>query len=97
MLTPEQKKRGAVAASAGNHALGMAYHGQLLGIPITLVMPVGAYHRWRKIITNACRCKRPADVNVRQMYLLGRPHHTALDESRRESPFFNTNNRSLRR
>lgn len=39
MLSAEQKKCGAVAASAGNHALGMAYHGQLLGIPITLVMP----------------------------------------------------------
>jgi threonine dehydratase len=30
-LSPEQKKRGAISASAGNHALGMAYHGRLLG------------------------------------------------------------------
>jgi threonine dehydratase len=28
-----------VAASAGNHALGLAYHGGLLGIPVTVVMP----------------------------------------------------------
>jgi threonine dehydratase len=28
-----------VAASAGNHALGLAYHGRLLGIPVTVVMP----------------------------------------------------------
>jgi threonine dehydratase len=28
-----------VAASAGNHALGLAYHAQLLGIPATVVMP----------------------------------------------------------
>jgi threonine dehydratase len=28
-----------VAASAGNHALGLAYHGKLLGIPVTVVMP----------------------------------------------------------
>jgi threonine dehydratase len=34
-----QKKRGVIAASAGNHALGLAYHGQLLGIPVTVVMP----------------------------------------------------------
>src|SRR5216684_5565010 len=39
LLSPEQKKRGVVAASAGNHALGLAYHGQLLGIPVTVVMP----------------------------------------------------------
>ncbi|HEY4375312.1 MAG TPA: threonine ammonia-lyase [Burkholderiales bacterium] len=38
-LTPEQKARGAIAASAGNHALAMAYHGGLLGIPVTVVMP----------------------------------------------------------
>ncbi|WP_438480638.1 threonine ammonia-lyase [Oleiharenicola lentus] len=38
-LTPEQKKRGVIAASAGNHALGLAYHGKLLGIPVTVVMP----------------------------------------------------------
>ena len=31
--------RGVVAASAGNHALGVAYHGSLLGIPVTVVMP----------------------------------------------------------
>ena len=39
LLPPEQKKRGAISASAGNHALGMAYHGGLLGIPVTVVMP----------------------------------------------------------
>jgi threonine dehydratase len=27
------------AASAGNHAQGVAYHGSLLGIPVTVVMP----------------------------------------------------------
>src|SRR6266853_1331379 len=39
LLSPEQKHRGVIAASAGNHALGLAYHGQLLGIPVTVVMP----------------------------------------------------------
>jgi threonine dehydratase len=39
LLSPEQKQRGVIAASAGNHALGVAYHTQLLGIPATVVMP----------------------------------------------------------
>src|SRR5882672_2315143 len=39
LLSPEQKKNGVIAASAGNHALGLAYHGQLLEIPVTVVMP----------------------------------------------------------
>jgi threonine dehydratase len=39
LLSPEQSKRGVIAASAGNHALGLAYHAQLLGIPATVVMP----------------------------------------------------------
>lgn len=38
-LTPEQRKRGVIAASAGNHAQGIAYHGSLLDIPVTVVMP----------------------------------------------------------
>lgn len=38
-LTPAAKKKGVIAASAGNHALGLAYHGRLLGIPVTVVMP----------------------------------------------------------
>jgi len=39
LLTSEQRKRGVIAASAGNHAQGIAYHGRLLGIPVTVVMP----------------------------------------------------------
>ena len=39
LLTDEQRKRGVIAASAGNHAQGVAYHGGLLGIPVTVVMP----------------------------------------------------------
>ena len=39
LLDPAQRARGVVAASAGNHALGLAYHGSLLGIPVTVVMP----------------------------------------------------------
>ena len=39
LLDDERRAFGVVAASAGNHALGLAYHGQLLGIPVTVVMP----------------------------------------------------------
>jgi threonine dehydratase len=39
LLSPERRRRGVVAASAGNHALGLAYHGKLLRIPVTVVMP----------------------------------------------------------
>ncbi|RYD84793.1 MAG: threonine/serine dehydratase, partial [Verrucomicrobiaceae bacterium] len=41
-LTPEQRRRGVVAASAGNHASALAYHGKLLGIPVTVAMPASA-------------------------------------------------------
>jgi threonine dehydratase len=39
LLNDDQRKRGVIAASAGNHAQGIAYHGSLLGIPVTVVMP----------------------------------------------------------
>lgn len=38
-LSPDQKKRGVIAASAGNHAQALAYQGKLLGLPATVVMP----------------------------------------------------------
>jgi threonine dehydratase len=38
-LPPEQARAGVIAASAGNHALGLAWHGRALKIPVTVVMP----------------------------------------------------------
>ncbi|MDB5460650.1 MAG: threonine ammonia-lyase [Caulobacteraceae bacterium] len=38
-LNADERKRGVIAASAGNHAQGLAYHGARLGIPVTIVMP----------------------------------------------------------
>jgi len=38
-LTPEERARGIIAASAGNHAQAVAYHAKRLGIPATIVMP----------------------------------------------------------
>merc|ERR1712051_454970 len=42
MLEPEQKLAGVIAASAGNHALALAYHGGQLNISVTVVMPIVA-------------------------------------------------------
>ncbi|KAM7428467.1 hypothetical protein ABFA07_020574 [Porites harrisoni] len=59
LLSKEQKKKGVMAASAGNHALALSYHGKDLGIPVTVVMPLNA--PIMKI--SACR-KHSATVHV---------------------------------
>ena len=41
-LSQELKQTGVIAASAGNHALAVAYHGKDLNIPVTVVMPTVA-------------------------------------------------------
>lgn len=38
-LSEEEKERGLIASSAGNHAQGVAYSGHALGIDVTIVMP----------------------------------------------------------
>src|ERR1700710_804793 len=38
-LSETEQKRGVIAASAGNHSQGLAYHAARLGIPVTIVMP----------------------------------------------------------
>ena len=38
-LTAEERRRGVIAMSAGNHAQAVAYHGRRLGIPTCIVMP----------------------------------------------------------
>lgn len=38
-LSDNEAKRGVIAASAGNHSQGLAYHAARLGIPVTIVMP----------------------------------------------------------
>ncbi|MBR0898338.1 threonine ammonia-lyase [Bradyrhizobium tropiciagri] len=40
-LSSDERKRGVIAMSAGNHAQGVAYHAKRLGIPATIVMPIG--------------------------------------------------------
>jgi len=41
-LSPEQKRKGVVALSSGNHAQAVALSGKLLGVPATIVMPTDA-------------------------------------------------------
>ena len=38
-LTPEERERGVIAMSAGNHAQAVAHHARRLGVPATIVMP----------------------------------------------------------
>ena len=38
-LTPDERRRGVIAASAGNHGLAVAFHAARLGVPATIVMP----------------------------------------------------------
>ena len=50
-LSDQQREQGVIAASAGNHALGVAYHGQTLGIPVTVIMP-----KWAPLVkVSNCR------------------------------------------
>jgi threonine dehydratase len=39
-LSPEERRRGVISMSAGNHAQAVAYHAQRLGIHATIVMPI---------------------------------------------------------
>ncbi len=39
VMGEERRKRGVIAASAGNHSQGVSYHGTRLGVPVTIVMP----------------------------------------------------------
>ena len=59
------KKSGAIAASAGNHALAMAYHGMLLDVPVTVVMPTVAP------LAKVDKCK----VSTSYIYEFGEDHY----------------------
>jgi threonine dehydratase len=70
-LTSEQAARGVIAASAGNHALGLAWHGRALGIPVTVVMP-----RFAPLVKLA-RCRKLGATVVL--------HGDTFDETRSEA------------
>jgi len=50
-LTPQQREAGVIAASAGNHALGLAFHGRALGVAVVVVMP----HTAPQVKVQRCR------------------------------------------
>jgi threonine dehydratase len=51
VMSPEERGRGVICASAGNHALGLSYHGQQLGVRVTVVMP-----KWAPLVkVSNCR------------------------------------------
>lgn len=52
LLDSEMKKKGVVSASAGNHALAIAWHGKNLGIPVNVIMPTTAP------LTKVSNCRR---------------------------------------
>ncbi len=70
-LTEEERKRGVVTASAGNHAQALAYHATRLGIPSTVVMPETT--PWVKV-SNTQRYGGRA-------VLVGTTFHDALEEA----------------
>jgi threonine dehydratase len=41
LMSADERARGVIAASAGNHAQGLAYHAARMGVPATIVMPKG--------------------------------------------------------
>ncbi len=70
-LSPEQVRRGVIAASAGNHALGLAWHGRLMGVGVTVVMP-----RFAPLV-KVSRCRQfGANVVL---------HGETFDEARKEA------------
>ena len=58
----EQRRRGVIAASAGNHALALAYHCHLLDIRCVVVTPVTA--PIMKVCVCVCVCLRACLCNV---------------------------------
>ncbi len=79
LLPGEEKRAGVVAASAGNHALALAYHGRDLGVPVTVVMP-----KWAPLVkvTN-CRSFGANIIFAGECYDDARAAARELAESKR--------------
>lgn len=74
-LTPSERARGVLCASAGNHALALAYHARRLGVAATVVMP-----EWAPLIKVA-RCRR----HGAQVVLAGQDYDEAAAEAARRA------------
>jgi threonine dehydratase len=78
-LSEAERKAGVVAASAGNHALALAYHCQLLKIPVTVVMP-----RFAPLVKVAnCRSFGARVILHGETFDAARRHATALGAEER--------------
>jgi threonine dehydratase len=72
-LDAQERKRGVIAMSAGNHAQAVAYHAARLGIPATIVMPRGSPNtkirntqvHGARSCSRAKTCSRPARTRAR--------------------------------
>lgn len=72
-LDPAQRKAGVITASGGNHGLGVAWAGWLLGVPVTVIAP-----------TTAPRVKRQALVQSNAELILVEGGYPAADRIARE-------------
>ncbi len=77
-LSAAQRKAGVIAASAGNHALALACHGQKLGIPVTVVMPTGA----PLVKVSNCRSFGAEIIQIGDTYNDAREHALKLARER---------------
>ncbi len=78
LLGDRQKQRGVVAASAGNHALALTYHGRDLGIRVTVVMP-----KWAPLVkVGNCRALGANVILHGESYADARQY--AIDHARAE-------------
>ena len=76
LLGEEGRRRGVVAASAGNHALALAYHGGDLGVRVTVAMP-----KWAPLIkVKNCRAFGANVIQHGETYDEARTHARALSE-----------------
>jgi threonine dehydratase len=79
LLGDQAKRAGVIAASAGNHALGLAYHGKLLQIPVTVVMP-----KWAPIVkVSNCRALGANVILHGESYDEAKHHALSLAEQKK--------------
>ncbi len=74
-LTDQQRARGVIAASAGNHGQGLAWAGERLGVPVHIVAPVGA---------NPDKIRAMRDLGV-ELELFGADYDAAADRARQRA------------
>ena len=88
-LSEDERRRGVVTASAGNHAQAVAYHCGRLGIPSAVVMPEGTplikvsnTHRWGAAVSFRGATLSDAMVEAKRLEAEGRTLVHAFDDER---------------